>query len=70
MNEKNSAATDPIVTIGRYRIRRSRLKEYFENADDGEFSLFENPRSNKMTDTWIKNNRGRIEQAVRSSSSK
>jgi hypothetical protein len=68
MKEKNSA--DPTVTMGRYRIRKSRLKEYLENADDGEFNLFQNPRSNKMTYTWIKNNRGSIEKAVRSSSSK
>ena len=70
MKEKNSAPADPIMTIGRYRIRKSRLKEYLENADYGEFNLFENPRANKMTDTWIKNNRGTIEKAVLSSSSR
>jgi hypothetical protein len=65
MKETNSAADDPIMTIGRYRIRKSRLKAYLENIAAGaEFNLFDNPRSNKTTDTWIKNNIGRIVKAV------
>ncbi len=44
MKKKDSNASDPIMTIGRYRIRRSRLEEYLENISDGrEFDLFPNP---------------------------
>lgn len=65
MKEKNSAAADPIRSIGRYRIRRSRLEEYLDNVAKGhEFNLFDDPRSNKATDTWIKNNIGQILKAV------
>jgi hypothetical protein len=56
---------DPIMTIGRYRIRKSLLENYLENVtENGEFNLFDNPRSNKMTGTWIKNNLGKIVKAV------
>lgn len=71
MKEKNSATDDPVMTIGCYRIRKSRLKAYLENVAQGdEFNLFDNPRANKMTDTWIKNNHGRIVKALGSSYAK
>ena len=71
MKEKKLVAADPIMTIGRYRIRKSRLEEYLENISGGdEFNLFDNPRSNRITDTWIKNNIGQIMEAVRSSNTK
>jgi hypothetical protein len=36
MKGKNLAALDPIITIGRYRIRKSRLEEYWENVANGD----------------------------------
>ncbi len=69
--KKKDLDTSPIMTIGRYRIRRSRLREYLENIADGsDFNLFPDPRSNKMTNTWIKNNIGQIAKAVGSSKAK
>ena len=65
--KRNPSADDPVMTIGRYRIRRSRLVEYLDNYAPGEFTLFKNPRSNKATGTWIDNNREQIMKAVRSS---
>jgi hypothetical protein len=71
MKKQDSAASDPIMTSGRYRIRRSRLAEYLENVAGGdEFNLFPDPRSNKATDTWIKNNIAQIVKAVGSSKTK
>jgi hypothetical protein len=71
MKKKDFDTSDPIRTIGRYRIRRSRLREYLENIADGsDFNLFSDPRSNKMTNTWIKNNIDQITKAVGSSKAK
>ena len=71
MKEKNLAADDPIMTIGRLRIRRSILKSYLENlTENGQFNLFDNPRANKMTGAGIRNNLGKIVKAVGSSNAK
>jgi hypothetical protein len=68
---ENPPAADPKIRIGGLIFHRSILKNYLENFNgNAEFNLFPNPRSNKATGTWIKNNLGNIVKAVGSSRTK